>query len=83
MMHIYVTVEVNISVIHVCILIQELCCFFLKIVFTPLICYGLSDLVYWYLLVRLWVELFISKRPNTSRNCNQKKNINLEQMQQK
>ena len=52
--------------------------FFLKkIVFTPLICYGLSDVVYWYLLVRLLVELFISKRPNTSRNCNQKKKLQL------
>ena len=32
-----------------------------KLVFTPPRCYGLSVVVYWYLLVRLWEELFVSK----------------------
>ena len=35
--------------------------FFKKLHFTPLRCYEVSVLVYWYLFVRLWVELFISK----------------------
>ena len=53
----------DIPIIHVCILIQELYFDFLKkLVFTPLRCYGLSVVVYWYLLVRLWcVKLFVSK----------------------
>ena len=29
--------------------------------FSPLRCYGYSVVVYWHLLVRLWVELFVSK----------------------
>ena len=32
-----------------------------QLIFTPLRCHGLSVLVYWHLLVRLWVELFVSK----------------------
>ena len=42
--------------------IQELGFDFVKKpVFTPLTCYGISVVVYWYVLVRLWVELFVSK----------------------
>ena len=45
---------VDISVNHACMLIQGLCFDFLKkLVFTSLRCYGLSVVVYWYLLVRL------------------------------
>ena len=35
--------------------------FLKKLHSTPLRCYEVSVLVYWYLFVRLWVELFISK----------------------
>ena len=53
---------VRISMIHVCTLIQELRFDFLKrLVFKLRRCYGHSAVVYWYLLVRLWVELFVSK----------------------
>ena len=63
---------VDISIIHVCILIQRLCFeFFKNLVFTLLRSYGISVIVYWCLLVRLWVELFASKR------------LNLKKMQQK
>ena len=55
--------RVDISIIHVCILIQRLCLeFFKNLVFTLLRSYGISVIVYWCLLVRLWVELFASKR---------------------
>ena len=64
--------RVDISIIHVCILIQRLCFeFFKNLVFTLLRSYGISVIVYWCLLVRLWVELFASKR------------LNLKKMQQK
>ena len=49
------TKDVNISIIHICIVFQK------NLVFTPLRCYGISFAVYWYLLVRLWVELFVLK----------------------
>ena len=63
---------VDISIIHVCILIQRLCFeFFKNLVFTLLRSYGISVIEYWCLLVRLWVELFASKR------------LNLKKMQQK
>ena len=66
------TTEVDISIIHVCILIQRLCFeFFKNLIFTLLRSYGISVIVYWCLLVRLWVELFASKR------------LNLKKMQQK
>ena len=65
--------------------------FFLKLVFTSLSCYGLSVVLFWYLFVRLWVELFVSKgliqvettvtkKALTLRNCNKNetKNVKIE-----
>ena len=53
---------VDISIIHIYILTQELSFDFLrKNVFTPFRFSGLSVIVYWHLLVKMWVELFVSK----------------------
>ena len=49
----YMTTGVEISIINVCILIHEQCFdFFKKFV---------RDIVYWYILIRFWMELFVSK----------------------
>ena len=75
---------IDISINHVCILFQELCFdFFKKLVFTPLRCYGLSVIVYWYLHVRLKPELFASKGLMQVETTVIKKSINFEEMQQK
>ena len=72
----------DISIIHVCILIQELCFdFFVKILlFTRLRCYGFPVVVYCYM--RLWMGLFASKDLIQAETAVLKKNIPLGKKQQ-
>ena len=64
----YVTIGLYFSIIHVFILIQkiqiQIRLNFLKknLIFTPVRCYRLLVLVYWYLLIRILVESFVSER---------------------
>ena len=67
----YVTIGLYFSIIHVFILIQKvqiqirlIRLNFLKkkLIFTPVRCYRLSVLVYWYLLLKILVESFVSER---------------------
>lgn len=64
----YVTIGLYFSIIHVFILIQkiqiQIRLNFLKkkLIFTPVRCYRLLVLVYWYLLMRILVEPFVSER---------------------
>ena len=72
----------DIFIIHVCILIQELCFDFFvkKLLFTPLRCYGFPVVVYCYM--RLWMGLFASKDLIQAETAVLKKNISLGKKQQ-